>query len=217
MSRSSFLLDDALAAYIAAHTPPPTDLEQALIDETVALPEGEMQISQEQASFLRFLVRISGVRHILEIGTFTGYSSLAMASALPEGGTLLALDASEEWTAIARRYWEKAGLADRIELRIGPAAESLEATPEEPTFDLAFIDADKTGYPEYLELVIPRMNPGGLIVADNTLRTGRVADPKNTTESIAAVRRFNRAAADDPRLETQVLPLFDGLTIAIKQ
>jgi caffeoyl-CoA O-methyltransferase len=217
MSRSSFLLDDALAAYIAAHTPPPTDLEQALIDETVALPEGEMQISQEQASFLRFLVRVSGARHILEIGTFTGYSSLAMASALPEGGTLLALDASEEWTAIARRYWEKAGLADRIELRIGPAAESLEATPEEPTFDLAFIDADKTGYPEYLELVIPRMSPGGLIVADNTLRTGRVADPKNTTESIAAVRRFNRAAADDPRLETQVLPLFDGLTIAIKQ
>ena len=217
MSRQSFLLDEQLSAYIADHTPPPSELERALIDETAELAKADMQISLEQAAFLRFLVQVSGARDILEIGSFTGYSALAMASALPEGGTIVALDVSDEWTAIARRYWKEAGVEDRIELRIGPAADSLRAMAEEPTFDLAFIDADKTGYPEYLELVIPRLNPGGVIVADNTLRRGKVADPAETGESIDAVRRFNAAAAADPRLDTQVLPLFDGLTVAVKR
>ena len=217
MTRRSYLIDEQLAAYIAAHTAAPSDLERALIDQTAELEMGSMQISPEQAEFLRFLVRISGAERILEIGTFTGYSSLAMASVLPPGGSIVALDASEEWTATARRFWEKADVADRIDLRIGPAAESLRAIPEEPTFDLAFIDADKIGYPEYLSLVVPRMNDGGIIVADNTLRHGRVVDPTEEGESEKAIRAFNRAAADDDRLDTQVLPLFDGLTIAVKR
>jgi len=217
MSRQSFLLDDQLSAYIADHTPPPSELERALIDETAELAEADMQISLEQAAFLRFLIQVSGARDILEIGTFTGYSSLAMATALPENGSIIALDVSDEWTAIACRYWKKGGVEDRIDLRIGPATDSLRAMAEEPTFDLAFIDADKTGYPDYLELVIPRLNSGGVIVADNTLRRGRVADPDQAGESIDAVRRFNASAAADPRLDTQVLPLFDGLTVAVKR
>ena len=187
-----------------------------MIDETAELAEADMQIGLEQAAFLRFLVRLSGARDILEIGTFTGYSSLAMASVSPDV-SIVALDVSDEWTGIARRYWKEAGVEDRIDLRIGPAANSLRAMAEEPIFDLAFIDADKTGYPEYLELVIPRLNPGGVIVADNTLRRGRVADPAEIGESIDAVRRFNAAAAADSRLDTQVLPLFDGLTVAVKR
>jgi caffeoyl-CoA O-methyltransferase len=216
MSRSSFLLDEQLSAYVADHAPAPSPLERELIDETGHLEMGQMQISPEQAAFLRFLVTVSGASQILEIGSFTGYSALAMASALPSDGTLIALDRSEEWTAIAKRYWERAGLSDRIELRIGDAAESLAALPEEPTFDLVFVDADKTGYPEYLELVVPRMNQGGVLVADNTLRRGLVADPEDTSESIEAVRRFNDRIAVDDRLEAQLLPLFDGLTVAIK-
>ena len=217
MSRRSFLLDDQLSAYVADHTPAPSELERALIDETAELAEANMQISTEQAAFLRFLVTVTGAEAVLEIGTFTGYSSLAMASALPDGGSIVALDVSEEWTSIARRYWKEAGVEDRIDLRIGPAAHSLRAMPEQPTFDLAFIDADKTGYPDYLELVVPLMRTNGVIVADNTLRSGKVADPEETGESIDAVRRFNDAAASDDRLDTQLLPLFDGLTVAVKK
>jgi caffeoyl-CoA O-methyltransferase len=216
MSRQSFLLDEQLSAYIADHAPAPSPLELELIEETGQLEMAQMQISAEQAAFLRFLVTVSGANQILEIGSFTGYSALAMASALPADGTLITLDRSEEWTAIARKYWEQAGLSDRIDLRIGDAAESLAAMPEEPTFDLVFVDADKTGYPEYLELVVPRMNQGGVLVADNTLRRGLVADPEDTSESIEAVRRFNDRIAVDDRLEAQLLPLFDGLTVAIK-
>jgi caffeoyl-CoA O-methyltransferase len=217
MTRGSFLLDEQLSAYIADHAPGPDQLEQELIEETSHLEMAGMQIGPDQAAFLRFLVRISGATRILEIGSFTGYSALAMASALPEGGTLTALDRSEEWTDIATRYWEKAGVADRIDLRIGDGAESLAAMPEEPTFDLAFIDADKTGYPEYLDLVVPRLNPGGILVADNTLRHGAIADPAETSESIEAVRRFNDAISADERLDAQLLPLFDGLTVAVKR
>jgi caffeoyl-CoA O-methyltransferase len=216
MSRQSFLLDEQLAAYIADRVPAPSPLERELIAETGQLEMGQMQISPEQAAFLRFLVTVSGAKQILEIGSFTGYSALAMASALPADGALIALDRSEEWTAIARRHWEQAGLTDRIDLRIGDAAESLGAMSEEPTFDLVFLDADKTGYPEYLELVVPRMNPGGVLVADNTLRRGRVADSEDTSESIEAVRRFNDLITADDRLEAQLLPLFDGLTVAVK-
>jgi len=217
MARRSFLLDEQLGEYIAAHVPRPDELEQELIEETSHLEMAGMQIGPEQAAFLRFLVKVSGARRILEIGSFTGYSALAMASALSEDGTLVALDRSEEWTAIARKYWDKAGLADRIDLRIGDGAESLAAMPEEPTFDLAFIDADKPGYPAYLELVVPRLNAGGILVADNTLRHGVVADPSETSESIEAVRRFNDEIFSDDRLEAQLLPLFDGLTVAVKQ
>jgi predicted O-methyltransferase YrrM len=217
MTRRSFLVDEQLAAYIADHTEPPSEIERALIDETSQLAMAGMQIAWEQAAFLRFLVRVSGARRILEIGTFTGYSALAMASAMAPDGTLVALDRSEEWTAVARRYWEKAGLADRIDLRIGEGAELLAAIPEEPTFDLVFLDADKPGYPGYLELIVPRLESGGMLVADNTLRHGSVADPAETSEPIEAVRRFNDLVVADLRLEAQLLPLFDGLTIAVKK
>jgi predicted O-methyltransferase YrrM len=217
MTRNHFLLTGQLADYVDAHSPQPTELEQRLIDETGKLAEWEMQIAFGQAAFLRFLIEVSGAERILEIGTFTGYSSLAMAQALPETGSIVALDVSEEWTAVARRYWKEAGVEDMIDLRIGPAAESLRAMPEEPVFDLAFIDADKTGYPEYWELVVPRVRSGGIIVADNTLRRGRVADPSETSEHIDAVRRFNDAAAGDDRVASMLLPVFDGMTIAVKR
>lgn len=217
MTRSHFLLDDRLSAYVDAHDPQPSELEQRLIDETAQLAESGMQIAVGQAAFLRFLIAVSRAERVLEIGTFTGYSSLAMAQALPATGSIVALDASEEWTAVARRYWKEAGVEDKIDLRIGPAAESLRAMPEEPMFDLAFIDADKTGYPEYLELVVPRVRSGGVIVADNTLRRGRVVDPSDTSEHIDAVRRFNDLAAADDRIQSQLLPIYDGMTIAVKK
>ena len=217
MTRSSFLLDDDMAAYLSARTAPPSELEQALIEETAQLPEAGMQIAWEQAAFLRFLVAASRAKKILELGSFTGYSALAMASALPEGGTLTALVHIEEWTASARRYWEQAGVADKIDLHIGNAAEMLRAMPQEPTFDFVFIDADKPGYPEYLELTVPLLESGGVLVADNTLRRGRVIDSSDTTEGIEGVRRFNDAIAADERLESQLLPLWDGVTVAIKR
>ncbi len=217
MTRSSFLLDDEMAAYLSARTAPPSALEQALIEETAALPEAAMQIAWEQAAFLRFLVRASGAKRILELGSFTGYSALAMASALPADGTLTALDHSAEWTAIARRYWKQAGVDDRIDLHIGNAAALLRAMRPEPSFDFVFIDADKPGYPDYLTLTVPLLEPGGVLVADNTLRRGRVLDPAETSEGIAAVKRFNDELAADDRMDSQILPLWDGVTVAVKR
>jgi caffeoyl-CoA O-methyltransferase len=137
-----------------------------------------------------------------------------MAEALTEGGTLVCCDVSREWTDIARRFWEAAGVADRIELRIGKAADTLLAMPAEPTFDLVFLDADKAGYPDYLELIVPLLQPGGLLVADNVLWSGRVVDPAATDASTEMLRRFNDLAAADPRLQTHLLPLYDGLLVA---
>ena len=214
MTRSSFLLDEGLEAYVRAHNPQPDDLVRELVAETGTLPSPGMATAPEQAAFLGLLVRLTGARSILEIGVFTGMSSLAMARALPAGGRIVACDVSEEWTAIARRYWERAGVADRVDLRLGPAAETVAALPEEPTFDLAFIDADKPGYPRYLELVVPRLLPGALLVADNVLWHGAIADPDDDEDGTQSLRRFNDAAAADPRLETYLLAVFDGLLLA---
>lgn len=217
MRSPSFFLSDDLAEYVRSHSEAIDPLDLELIDETSLLPNAGMQISPEQGKFLAFLVQISGARQVLELGTFTGYSTLCMARAMAPGGRIIACDVSEEWTKTARRYWERAGVADRIDLRIGPATGTLAAMPPEPLFDLAFIDADKEGYPAYLKAVVPRLRAGGLLVADNVLWSGRVVDPSSQDESVAALRRFNQMAVADPRIETVVLPVFDGLTLAIRR
>jgi len=217
MSRTSFLLDDVLDAYVKAHNPQPDDVVRDLMTETAALERANMAVAVDQASFLALLVSISGARRIIEIGTFTGLSSLAMARALPDDGTLLACDISEEWTAIARRHWERAGVAHKIELRIGPALHTLGTLSAIPTFDFAFLDAEKTEYPRYLEEAVPRLRTGGLLVADNVLWDGAVANPDAKAASTQALQRFNDLAAADARLETHLLAIHDGLLIARKR
>ncbi len=214
MTARNFLLSDALDAYVRAHTEPPDPIARDLIAETAALPMAGMQIGPDEAGLLALLVRISGARDLIEVGTFTGYSSLAMASALPEGGRLLCCDVSAEWTAIARRYWRRAGVANRIELRLAPAIETLRALPAGPQFDLAFLDADKERYPDYFAELVPRLRPGALLLADNVLWSGAVVDDADGRESTAGLRRFNQLAVQDDRLETVLLPAFDGLSIS---
>ncbi len=185
----------------------------AVRDETAHLPEHEMQIGPEQGAFMALLVRATGARRIIEIGTFTGYSSTAMALALPPDGTMLCCDVSDEWTAVAQRTWEAAGVAHQIELRIAPAADTL-ATLAADGFDLAFIDADKIGYDAYYEGCLRVVRPGGLILIDNVLQGGRVADPSDEGESARAIRALNEKIAVDERVDHVLLPLADGLTMA---
>lgn len=204
-----------LIDYAAAHgTWPEDEVLADLRAETRALgPLAGMQIGADQGQLLTLLARLAGARRAVEVGTFTGYSALCIARALPEDGTLVCCDVNEEWTAIGRRAWVRAGLADRIELRIGPAIETLRALPDEP-LDLAFIDADKPAYLDYWRELVPRVRPGGLLVADNVLWSGRVADPSADDADTRALRAFNDAVAADERVEVAVLPAFDGLTLA---
>jgi caffeoyl-CoA O-methyltransferase len=216
MTPRSFLLTPELAEYVRACSEPPDEVAADLLAETAALADrGEVpptfQIAPEQGTFMQLLTAALGARQAIEIGTFTGYSALCVARGLPTDGSLLCLDVSEEWTGVARRYWERAGLADRIELRLGDAHESLRALPAEPTFDLAFVDADKTGYADYVEQLYPRMRPNGVVLLDNTLRDGRVLDPQSDDDR--AVAELNAALVADPRWETVLLPLADGLTM----
>ncbi|HTJ32042.1 MAG TPA: O-methyltransferase [Dactylosporangium sp.] len=216
MTKRTLTLTDELQAYVVANGSAPDEVVRDLIEETArVLPaDAGMQISPEQAAFMTLLTRIHGARNALEIGTFTGLSSIAIARGLADGGRLTCLDVSEEFTGIARRYWARAGLADRIELRIGPAAETLAALPGEPHLDLAFIDADKTGYLGYWEALVPRMLPGGLILVDNVLRHGHIVDPMPGDAGTVAMVEFNRVVLADPRVESVLLPIADGLTIA---
>ena len=214
MSRSSFMLSDELGEYVRSQSAPMDEVAQALIDETARLPMAGMQIAPEQGTFLKLLVQLTGAASVLEIGTFTGFSALCMARGLPDDGRLLACDVSEEWTTIARRYWERAGVADRIELRIGSALDTLASLTPNRTFDLAFIDADKESYPAYFEAVVDRINPGGLILADNVLQHGRIIDSTSESTSVAALREFNAMVAEDLRVEAVLLAAFDGLTFA---
>ena len=216
MSRSSFMLSDELAAYVRASSEPMDVIAQDLIDETARLPMAGMQIAPDQGTFLKLLVQLTGSASVLEIGTFTGFSALCMARGLPEGGRLLACDVSEEWTGIARRYWERAGVSDRIELQIGPALDTLASLAPDTMFDLAFIDADKEPYPDYFQAVVDRINPGGLILADNVLQSGRITDTSSESANIAALRDFNATVVADPRVEAVLLAAFDGLTFARK-
>jgi len=200
--------------YVVAHGTPPDEIMRDLIAETErSLPsDAQMQVAPEQAAFLGLLARLVGARHAVEVGTFTGLSSLAMARGLVDGGKLICHDISDEYTSVARRYWERAGVTDRIELRIGPALERLRELPEEPHLDISFIDADKTGYIAYWELLVPRTRPGGLIVVDNVLRDGRVISPQSDSDK--AIVEFNGIAARDERVEVVMLPIADGLTLA---
>jgi caffeoyl-CoA O-methyltransferase len=220
MTPRSFLLTPELADYVRAASESPDAVVADLMAETAALAErGEVpptfQIAPEQGTFMEVLTRVLGVRRAIEIGTFTGLSALCVARGLPEDGSLLCLDRSEEWTAVARRYWERAGLADRIELRLGDALPSLRGLPEVETFDLAFVDADKTGYGAYVEELYPRMNTNGVVLLDNTLWSGRVLDPQN--EDDHALVRLNAVLAADRRWQTVLLPLADGLTMLRKR
>src|SRR3954470_11965579 len=220
MTPRSFLLTEQLGDYVRASSEPPDDVVRDLLAETAELGErGEApatyQIPPEQGAFMQLLARALGVRRAIEIGTFTGFSALCVARGLPEDGRLVCLDRSDEWTAIARRFWERAGVADRIELRLGDAHESLRALPAEPAFDLAFVDADKTGYADYVDQLHPRMAENGLVLLDNTLRTGKVLDPQD--DDARAIVALNAALATDARWETVLLPVSDGLTFLRKR
>ncbi|MGW5671416.1 O-methyltransferase [Micromonospora sp. NPDC003776] len=214
MSTKPLPLTPELHAYLVAHGSTPDEVVRELAEETrAALPaEADMQVAPEQAAFLTFLTRLLGVRQAVEVGTFTGLSSLAIARGLAEGGRLTCFDISEEYTGIARRYWTRAGVQDRIELRIGPAAETLRELPRERYLDLAFIDADKVGYPIYWDELVPRMRPGAVIAVDNTLRGGRVLAPQNADDR--AIAAFNDEILADVRVDVVMLPIADGVTLA---
>jgi caffeoyl-CoA O-methyltransferase len=220
MTPRSFLLTPELADYVRASSEAPDEVVAGLLAETAAMADrGEapatFQIAPEQGAFMQLLTRALGARSAIEIGTFTGFSALCIARGLPDDGSLVCLDRSEEWTAVARRYWERAGLAGRIDLRLGDALPLLRAVPAVETFDLAFVDADKTGYAAYVEELHPRMRRNGVVLLDNTLRAGRVLDPQS--EDDHALVALNAVLATDPRWETVLLPLADGLTMLRKR
>jgi caffeoyl-CoA O-methyltransferase len=220
MTPRSFLLTPELADYVRASSEAPDEVAADLLAETAAIAErGEapatFQIAPEQGAFMQLLTRALGARHAIEIGTFTGFSALCIARGLPDDGSLLCLDRNAEWTAVAQRYWERAGLAERIELRLGDALPTLWSLPEEPTFDLAFVDADKAAYPSYVDALYARMRPNGVVLLDNTLRTGKVLHPDTDENHVLAV--MNAALAVDPRWETVLLPMADGLTMLRKR
>jgi caffeoyl-CoA O-methyltransferase len=200
--------------YLLAHSEPADEVLRDLAEETHRELGGRaaMQISHDEGELLTMLVRLTGARRAVEVGTFTGYSSICIARGLPDDGHLLCCDVSEEWTAIARRYWERAGLTDRIELRIAPALETLKALPSGRDLDFAFIDADKTGYASYFEEIVPRVRPGGLIVLDNMLRDGRVLEPQNDDDR--AIDALNDALLADERVDVVLLPVRDGVSLA---
>jgi caffeoyl-CoA O-methyltransferase len=216
MTPRSFLLTPELAEYVRASSERPDDVARDLIAETAALAErGEgsptFQIAPEQGAFMQLLTAALGARRAIEIGTWTGFSALCIARGLPADGSLLCLDVSAEWPAVGRRYWDRAGVGDRIEVRVGDAHQTLRSLPAVATFDLAFVDADKAGYADYVEQLHPRMRPGGVVLLDNTLWAGRVLDPQD--EDDHALAELNAALARDPRWETVLLPLGDGLTM----
>ncbi len=214
----SIQMTTALHAYMVAHGTPPDEIQRALIEETLLLGNiSVMQIAPEQGAFMTLFARILGARRAIEIGTFTGYSALCLARGLPDDGKLICCDVSEEWTNVGRRYWEKAGVAHKIDLRIAPATETLAKLPREPIFDLAFIDADKSAYIAYFEALLPLIREGGVILVDNVLWKGAVIHQEIDDEDTVAIRRFNDLAAADSRVECVMLPIADGLTLLRKR
>ena len=214
MSNRTISLDDRTYEYLLAHSLREAPALSRLRAETASHPKVNMQIAPEQGQFMQLLVRLMGARRGIEVGVFTGYSSLAMMLAMPEDGRLLALDVSAVYTAVARRHWQEAGVADRVELRLAPAAETLAALPAEQTIDFAFVDADKESYPTYYEELVSRLRPGGLVLLDNVLLGGRVFDDSEDGERVVAMRAVNDRVAADDRVDVVMLPLRDGVTVA---
>ncbi|MFL6243439.1 MAG: O-methyltransferase [Acidimicrobiia bacterium] len=214
----SFFLTKPVHDYLVSHAPPLDDVQRDLIAETEALGGiSMMQIAPEQGAFMTLLTRLIGARRAIEVGTFTGYSAISITRGLSDDGTLLCCDVNEEWTAIARKYWERAGVDGKIELRIAPAIETLRSLPPGERFDLAFIDADKPNYPHYYEEVLARLRRNGVILVDNTLWGGAIADSKATDDNSNAIRAFNDAVAADDRVESTILTVGDGLTLIRKR
>jgi predicted O-methyltransferase YrrM len=220
MSARALTMTDPLYGYLLSVNRPLPDLLARLRAETSQLPMARMQISVEQGRFMELVTQLIQAKKVLEVGVFTGYSALAVAQALPEEGTLIACDVSEEWTSIGRRYWQEAGVAHKIDLRIAPALQTLDgllADGHVGTFDFAFIDADKTNYDAYYERILQLLRPYGLIAIDNTLWGGQVADETVQDEDTVALRALNAKLRDDPRVALSVLPVGDGLTLALKR
>ena len=217
MSRELTGLEAGLADYIGSLVPDDGPVARALRERTASLPMARMQISPEQAQFMRLLLRLIGARQTIEIGVFTGYSTLITAECLPADGRVVACDVSKEWTDIGRQHWQRAGVAERIDLRLAPAAETLSALIDDGQageFDFAFIDADKTGYAEYYELCLQLVRPGGLIAVDNALWGGSVIDPARDDADTVAIRELNRRIADDERVDSCLAACGDGLHLA---
>ena len=211
-------LTSDLYQYVVEHRSERDPVLAALVKETEQLgPVSMMQIAPEQGAFMTLLARLIGARSAVEVGTFTGYSALCVARGLTADGRLLCCDVNEQWTAIARRYWKKAEIADKIDLRIGPGLETLQALPKAQQFDMGFVDADKTNYRHYYEEILTRLRPNGVMLFDNVLWMGQVLDAATTDESTRAIRELNDWAAADPRVDTVLLPIADGLTLVRKR
>ncbi|WP_310718906.1 DUF2218 domain-containing protein [Streptomyces lydicus] len=213
------IVDPVVGDYLLAHCTAPDDVLQELAVTTREATgrASTMQVSHDEGALLTMLTRLVNARFAVEVGTFTGYSSVCIARGLADDGRLLTCDISDEWTSVARPYWERAGVADRIELTLGPAVDTLRALPDEPVIDIAFIDADKANYPAYYEEIVPRLRPGGLVVLDNVFLAGRVFDPAYQEEHHLAMRRLNDAIVGDERVEAVMLPVRDGVTLARKR
>jgi predicted O-methyltransferase YrrM len=220
MSNVSVGLPPDLHAYLVEHGVREPDILRRLREETADLPEHDMQIAQEQGALMALLVGLIGARRCIELGTFTGYSSLAVALALPADGEIVCCDVSEEWTSVARRYWSEAGVADRVDLRLGPALETLDdliAGGASGTFDFAFIDASKREYPDYHERILRLLRQGGLAVYDNVFWDGDVIDESKTDPDTVGVRRLNDRLLADERVSISMIPVADGLTLVQKR
>lgn len=217
MSNRTIGVSDALAAYVVEVGTREPDVLTRLREETAAIPQHGMQVAPEEGAFLAMLVELTGARRCIEVGTFTGYSSTAVALALPEDGQLVCCDVSEDWTSVARRYWAEAGVIGKVDLRIGPAADTLDrllADGEEATYDFAFVDADKAGYDGYYERLLRLVRPGGLIALDNTLWSGKVIEPDSDDKDTRAIRALNAKLAVDDRVSLSLVPIADGVTLA---
>lgn len=212
MTSNIAFIDAAVAEYLVAHTTPPTDLEQRLIDKTQTMTSASMQIGPNQAQFMAMLAALLQPKLVIEVGTFTGYSALVVAQALTPEGRMICCDTSREWTQVGRPFWDQAGVADRIDLRLGMAGKTLRALPPDTQVDMAFIDADKRSYLEYYELLLPLLSPHGVILVDNVLWDGRVADPGDRDSETVALRQFNDHVLADPRVQVALLPIGDGLS-----
>lgn len=220
MTNTTLNLTPALYQYMLEHSVHEAKPLKLLREKTAAIPMSQMQISPEQGQFMAFLVKALGVTKALEVGTYTGYSAMAVAFALPDDGKLIACDIREDWAAIAKEHWQTAGVAHKIDLRIAPASDTLAqliAQGEVNSFDFAFIDADKTGYPDYYEKALQLLKPNGIMLIDNVLQAGQVIDSSVTKKSVVAIQQFNKQLYQDKRVDISMIPMSDGLTLVRKR